>query len=96
MLEKGDRLKDEDEVYCLVLKDYGVQVDYRGEDELNCLVSKVDYQGEDEVQTPEPSWVAMLIEVFALRGIIFPLFYRLGYKLQVSRAVDDGCSPGRE
>lgn len=95
MLEKGDRLKDEDEVYCLVLKDYGVQVDYRGEDELNCLVSKVDYQGEDEVQTPEPSWVAMLIEVFALRGIIFPLFYRLGYKLQVSRAVDDGCSPGR-
>ena len=95
MLEKGDRLKDEDEVYCLVLTDYGVQVDYRGEDELNCLVSKVDYQGEDEVQTPEPSWVAMLIEVFALRGIIFPLFYRLGYKLQVSRAVDDGCSPGR-
>ena len=95
MLEKGDRLKDEDEVYCLVLKDYGVQVDYRGEDELNCLVSKVDYQGEDEVQTPEPSWVAMLIEVFALRGIIFPLFYRLGYKLQVSRAVDNGCSPGR-
>ena len=79
----------------MVLKDYGVQVDYRGEDELNCLVSKVDYQGEDEVQTPEPSWVAMLIEVFALRGIIFPLFYRLGYKLQVSRAVDDGCSPGR-
>ena len=74
MLEKGDRLKDEDEVYCLVLTDYGVQVDYRGEDELNCLVSKVDYQGEDEVQTPEPSWVAMLIEVFALRGIIFPLF----------------------
>ena len=64
----------------MVLKDYGVQV---------------DYQGEDEVQTPEPSWVAMLIEVFALRGIIFPLFYRLGYKLQVSRAVDDGCSPGR-
>ena len=54
-----------------MLKDYGVQVDYRGEDELNCLVSKVDYQGEDEVQTPEPSWVAMLIEVFALRGIIF-------------------------
>ena len=95
MLEKGDRLKDEDEVYCLVLKDYGVQVDYRGEDELNCLVSKVDYQGEDEVQTPEPSWVAMLIEVFALRGIIFPLFYRLGYKVQVSRAVDNGCSPGR-
>ena len=95
MLEKGDRLKDEDEVYCLVLTDYGVQVDYRGEDELNCLVSKVDYQGEDEVQTPEPSWVAMLIEVFALRGIIFPLFYRLGYKLQVSRAVDNGCSPGR-
>ena len=94
-MEKGDRLKDEDEVYCLVLTDYGVQVDYRGEDELNCLVSKVDYQGEDEVQTPEPSWVAMLIEVFALRGIIFPLFYRLGYKLQVSRAVDDGCSPGR-
>ena len=79
----------------MVLKDYGVQVDYRGEDELNCLVSKVDYQGEDEVQTPEPSWVAMLVEVFALRGIIFPLFYRLGYKLQVSRAVDDGCSPGR-
>ena len=74
MLEKGGRLKDEDEVYCLVLKDYGVQVDYRGEDELNCLVSKVDYQGEDEVQTPEPSWVAMLIEVFALRGIIFPPF----------------------
>ena len=35
MLEKGDRLKDEDEVYCLVLKDYGVQVDYQGEDELN-------------------------------------------------------------
>ena len=64
----------------MVLKDYGVQV---------------DYQGEDEVQTPEPSWVAMLIEVLALRGIIFPLFYRLGYKLQVSRAVDDGCSPGR-
>ena len=64
----------------MVLKDYGVQV---------------DYQGEDEVQTPEPSWVAMLIEVFALRGVIFPLFYRLGYKLQVSRAVDDGCSPGR-
>ena len=94
-MEKGDRLKDEDEVYCLVLKDYGVQVDYRGEDELNCLVSKVDYQGEDEVQTPEPSWVAMLIEVFALRGIIFPLFYRLGYKVQVSRAVDNGCSPGR-
>ena len=59
------------------------------------MVLKVDYQGEDEVQTPEPSWVAMLIEVFALRGIIFPLFYRLGYKLQVSRAVDDGCSPGR-
>ena len=79
----------------MVLKDYGVQVDYQGEDELNCLVSKVDYQGEDEVQTPEPSWVAMLIEVFALRGIIFPLFYRLGYKVQVSRAVDNGCSPGR-
>ena len=95
MLEKGDRLKDEDEVYCLVLKDYGVQVDYRGEDELNCLVSKVDYQGEDEVQTPEPSWVAMLIEVFALRGIIFTPFCGLGSKLQVSRTVDDGCSPGR-
>ena len=54
-----------------------------------------DYQGEDEVQTTEPSWVAVLIKVFALRGIIFPLFYRLGFKLQVSRAVDDGCSPGR-
>ena len=74
MLEKGDRLKDEDEVYCLVLKDYGVQVDYRGEDELNCLVSKVDYQGEDEVQTPEPSWVAVLIKVSPLMGIIFPPF----------------------
>ena len=51
--------KVKDEFNCLMLKDYALQG---------------DYQGEDEVQTTEPSWVAVLIKVFPLMGIIFPPF----------------------
>ena len=71
--------KVKDEFNCLVLKDYGVQVDYPDQDEFNCLMLKDyalqgNYQGEDEVQTTEPSWVAVLIKVSPLMGIIFPPF----------------------